>query len=473
MLVTKEQLQQAIIANLEATPRIAALWRVDDSLIKQSLSAIAAMAAMLSQQLALEFGEAHEKSRETTVLADAAIKGIVPKGLPSTVSVLAVNRNAVDYLLETSRRLLDSNGRVYEVLEPALIPAGGTLSIKLLQQASASLVIDHVVTNSKAFYKIRVAWPESGRSISGIIVKDGEGNLFSWRDRFTNVYPDEKIYHVEVDEYRNISIVFGVEGIAGYQPKNNETITIIVHETNGEISHKLGAPFALEYSYNIQDASVVFSLEAVVTGGKNPIPINELRDLIRYPALYDDNAVFLGGFDFLVRKRLPGFDFLSVWNEQIQERVRGPSLDYINRLFVSFVSDAVTEEDIRGVIAYADDSLKVSFIEPIVNPIHIKVKGDIARIHVLDSVKQQIVNALLSEYGKGSPLSKRGMELPRNKAVHAVLKAKIAAFQDSESDFTVAVSQLNSLPENYSFVTPYSVTLDIEYGNYNNSQWGR
>ena len=246
-----------------------------------------------------------------------------------------------------------------------------------------------------------------------------------------------------------------------------------MHETNGEISHKLGAPFALEYSYNIQDASVVFSLEAVVTGGKNPIPINELRDLIRYPALYDDNAVFLGGFDFLVRKRLPGFDFLSVWNEQIQERVRGPSLDYINRLFVSFVSDAVTEEDIRGVIAYADDSLKVSFIEPIVNPIHIKVKGDIARIHVLDSVKQQIVNALLSEYGKGSPLSKRGMELPRNKAVHAVLKAKIAAFQDSESDFTVAVSQLNSLPENYSFVTPYSVTLDIEYGNYNNSQWGR
>lgn len=37
--------------------------------------------------------------------------------------------------------------------------------------------------------------------------------------------------------------------------------------------------------------------------GQDPGSLPSLRDAASYPALYDDNAVFLGEFDYLVRKR--------------------------------------------------------------------------------------------------------------------------------------------------------------------------
>jgi hypothetical protein len=63
-------------------------------------------------------------------------------------------------------------------------------------------------------------------------------------------------------------------------------------------------------------------MDALLIAGQNPMPMSVLRDLARYPSVYDNNAVFLGEFDFLVRRNFPTLQFLSVWNESAEEQAR-------------------------------------------------------------------------------------------------------------------------------------------------------
>ncbi len=476
-MLTKDDFLRAIANNVAQYPTLSALYQAGDPRILQSQGAIAQMLAMFSQQIDIGMMEPFSKTRDSTLLADAALKGLVPMAVCARVRVKVINNGSAEYQLAAGRRLLDSSGNIYEVDLPVSVPVGASGFAELTQVQVSSY--SHTVSASQPFYKIQVTQPRDERKISGISLFDASGNEYRYAREFTNVLPDEKVFNIECDEYRNIYIVLGYSGIVGHQPNLGEVYTISVRETAGDVQNAFNSPFTLEYSYTVADSQIKVTMESLLASGANPMDLATLRELCKYPSVYDSNAVFLGEFDFLVRRNVPDLRFLSIWNESVEESVRGANVNNINTLFVSFVApsgvdDAAIQATIKNVIAGADDSYRVVFVPPVIQNIGVTISAQVARVNDPNSVAQSIEDALLSEYGASSPVARIGMSTPNYKRVYDLLKSKVPALQDAVSDFTVSIAAFGAAlaPEQFRYMTPESIVINVTQANYNLNRWG-
>jgi hypothetical protein len=88
--------------------------------------------------------------------------------------------------------------------------------------------------------------------------------------------------------------------------------------------------------------------------------------LSTYPALYDENAVFLGNFDYLVRQKyMARCHYIAVWNENEQNRYYGVTYQDINHLHIAIVAknnleQASLEQEIIQYIGQLDSLYKES-----------------------------------------------------------------------------------------------------------------
>jgi len=115
-----------------------------------------------------------------------------------------------------------------------------------------------------------------------------------------NTAAGERVFHVEVDDRQQTYVRFGLDGVVGVQPLDGTEITVAVSYTAGAISPAYGSPFSFEYIGSPAEASLDLKMDALLQAGQNPLDMSVLRDLARYPSVYDDNAVFLGEFDYVV-----------------------------------------------------------------------------------------------------------------------------------------------------------------------------
>jgi hypothetical protein len=72
---------------------------------------------------------------------------------------------------------------------------------------------------------------------------------------------------------------------------------LTISYTNGAVNPAFGSPFSFEYIGSPAESAIDIKMDALVLAGQDPMPMSVLRDLARYPSVYDDNAVFLGQFD--------------------------------------------------------------------------------------------------------------------------------------------------------------------------------
>ena len=139
----------------------------------------------------------------------------------------------------------------------------------------------------------------------------------------------------------------------------------------------------------------------------------------------------------------------------------------INKLFVSVVVDnqvqAVTEAQVRQIIARADDSYKVVFMTPVQIAVPVSVTASVAAVHDTAQVESQIRATLLALYGLGTVNASRGFARTfRVQAAHAELKAKVPALQDAISDFSLAIGATASpLPEHFRYFTTVSISVSV------------
>lgn len=477
-MLTKDDFIAAITLNVGRYPTLAALYQAGDPRFLQAQGAIAQMAAMLSQQIEIGMIEPFSKSRDSTLLADAALKGIVPMAVCSRLKVLVENGSTSSFNLQSGRKVLDSSGNIYEVDAPLTLGANSSGFAELTQVESNTYT--HTIGVSSPFYKIRVNQPDDGRKISGISLFDSLGREYRYAREFTNILPDERAFNIECDEYRNIHIVLGYSGVVAYQPSSGEVYTVIVRLTSGDVSNSVGSTFAFEYAYSAIEPLVKITMDSVLVRGADPMDIPTLRELCKYPSIYDSNAVFLGEFDLLVRKNVPNLKFLAIWNEALEESVRGASVNNINSLFVSFVepdgaSHSATLTEIKNVIKAADDSYRIVDVAPIISNIAVTVDAQVARVNDLNAVQQSIEDALLSEYGIDSVAAKIGMTSPNYKRVYEILKQAVPALQDNGADFTVSIAPIvgTQYPEHFRYMTAGSVSVTVTQANYNLNRWGR
>lgn len=472
---TAREIEAAALASLAAFPNVARLVQAGDPRVLAQIRAQAAMLAMLAEQVDLAQFEPFVKARDSSVLADATLKGILPLARSCRVTLTVKNNDAAPFTMTANRRLLDPKGRIFMVDADVTVAAGATAQVAATQKTTRT--IGHTVVAPTPFYRMEVSSGEAGTYITGLQVFKGGGE-FSYVPDWFNVKPGDLFYQVETDERRRLLVCMGASDIVGYGVVAGDEFELRVAECEGKIEDlQPGAAFGLEYILTVPDGKQEISLNAVTDAGAVPPTMADLRVMARYPSIYDHNAVYLGEFDMMLRRYITGIRFLSVWNEQIEEQFRGPNEDHINTLFVSGIvdgmSNAVFEARVRELIARADDSYSVVFVPTAVRAIPVTVTGQIAVVHDKATVDAQIRGAILAQYASGSPLVSAGMSNPlRVQAITKLLKDSIAAFQDAVSDFNVAVT-LGSAPKPEDFVqiTNASLTVTLTNANHNGGLW--
>jgi len=494
-MLTKSDFQQKIADSIANYPTVAPFYNAGDPRILQHLDSMAAMLAALSGQIEIAMTEPFDKARDATILADAAMRGIIRKANPARVQITAKNENVTPYTVEIGRTLFDSVGNVWQVETSVTLAAGATGSFDAIQVKSE--VLSHAVVDSVPYYAIEIPESDDGSFLSGLSVSDSDGD-YAYRERYVNTLPGERIYHVEADDNQRVYVRFGQKDIVGTQPLDGSVITVTIYRAMGELAPVYQSPFSFEYTQSIADSLITLKMDTLVYGGQNPIDMTALRDLAKYPSVYDHNAVFLGEFDFLVRYQFPTVQFLSVWNESIEEVARGASVDNINVLFVAVLSQdgteetltepnsaipvppvfittlTATQEAIKAAILAADNSYKVKFYTPVLSKIPVDIVAVVSTSYVASDVQAKIIDVILSVYGQTAAASKRGSNEPLYREVYALLKAKVPELSDGRSDLTVSIEALvgNLRPELWRYVSSDSLTVTVTTKNITVGGWG-
>lgn len=496
-MLTKADFQNAILDIVPKYPDVAAHYRAGDPRIIQHLDAMATMMAMLSANIELSVDEVFEKVRDTTVLADASIRGIIRKANPGRVRITLTNNSDAEYSLVANRNLFDTNGNIYRIDTPVTVAASATGVFDATQVSSET--ITHTVTNTVPFYPIEIPDPGNGSFLSSLVVKDEIGE-FDYREMYVNIGVGDRVYHVEADDRQRVYVRFGQSNVVGYQPADGQVITLIVNRSVGTITPKANAPFSLEYTLSEQESQLDFKLNAILDVGLSPVGIPVLRELIKYPSIYDHNAVYLAEFDALVQRRYPDAKFLSIWNETKEEAVRGASVDNINCLFVAVLSatgseavltevnpaspvapNAIAEinltavqKSIRDIILAADSSYKVKFYTPVRSQIVMTVTAEISTSYSATDVQAQIKDLILAEYGQASAAARKKTNKPLYKQIYKLLRENVEALSFGQSDIQVSITAYAGIfrPELWRYVSTTSLTVTVTTANITQSGWG-
>lgn len=463
---TKKEFQEAIAAEISNYPVAAKLYKARDPSLLASLDAMSAMLAMASTEQDVAAAEPFTKARDMTVLADAAAKGVLPFGLSARVSLTVTNGNATAFSVATGRTLMDTQGRVYGVEAGLSIPAGGSASITAVQRSERSF--DHSVTVTQPFYQIEVTAADEGKSITEVRLFDADDLEFEYKAEYVNITDGQQCFNLQSDENRRLLVEFGAEGLAGYQPEAGEVFTVKVYDCEGEISISSGSQFVFEYTGNsTTESQVSLVLDQILEAGRGVLDIGTLREISRYPSIYDTSAVYLGNFDFLVRRNLAPFRFLSIWNEQTEEEVRGADVDNINTLFVTALKDDVDDTDlfeqIKTLILNADDSYRVRQVAVDETEIPVSITAKVHAVYDFQQVQDQIREQVLSSYGRDSDFSKSGQNRVLYRKIYSLLTANVPALQGELADLEVSVTDTDTImPEQFRYVSDNSLTVTVE-----------
>lgn len=477
MLTKEEFLAQVEEASLKRN-RTANLFHAGDPRIYQMQESTATMLAMLSQQVEVALAEPFVKSRDATVLADASAKGVLFTGKSSLINIKAENKGKKDISVGAGRKLLDTKGRPYLATKTITIPVGETVTIQAIQNETETQT--RTITESKPFLGVEVEQPEDNDNFIEslrVYVNDKE---FEPTTNYCSIAVDEPIYNVESDEFQKLYVRFGMDGILGSQPQTGDIVKIERTITYGEISLEQDSPISFDYINNIEDADLSMTFVSIQTQGRNPASLDVLRQLINYPSIYDENAVYLGEFERLVKLKFPNLSFSAVWNEQREEEARGASMDSVNALFFSFVQEEnavmtkeAQKEAIIKVLKNADSSYKYKFVEPVESAINVTVECYISASYDAGVTKNEIRELLLKSYSKEN-IHKVTATSVKNRNISDLLTKNVTALGDSRADIDVNVdrsSTQTSNPEDFVYMTEASISISVDNIDYQSNIW--
>lgn len=472
MPYTREDFQTAIAAEISNYPTAAQLYQAGDPRLLAQLGAMATMLTMVSQQIDIQSMEPFVKARDTTVLADATMKGILPFARPARVTLTVQNVDMVNPLtVSIGRRFIGEQGRVY-VAETGAVIAPNTSAVVSAKQMTTR-TFQHVVAGSVPFYPVQITEPaDPEMEISGVLVSIA-GVSYPYTPEFSNLAANEPGFVLETDEQRRLFAKFGWKDTFGVQPANGTVIDFTIEETCGVSALVAANPFTFESATLPADQSAKITLASVVFVGASPVDIQTMREWAQYPSTYDASAVYLGNFDFLVRRNLPNIRFLSVWNEQIEESVRGANVANINCLFVTAMMDGTTDawlvSNIAQIIGDADDSYRIRFVPVVEVAVPVTISAQVSVVHDPDEVASKIRAVLNGLYGRDAAAVKSGMMLPNHKRIYDALRAAIPALQDAASDVQISIPPPAPAvkPEHFRYMSTASMTVNVTQSTYN------
>lgn len=471
----RSKILESINSNINDYPDVAERWRVGDPTVRAMITSIVEAAIYLKRDNDVNSVEPFIKSKNRTIIADAINKGILPVATPCQHKLTVENGSTATINLSQGRLVEDGTGRQWRLLAAVTIIAGEAKTV-LTEQSVVNRVTMTVPIN-EPFYKVALSTTDDAYFSAIQITNTTTDEAYQHTPKFMNAAIDQAAYTLQSDNLKNINVIFGANDRAGKTVQAGETYEFVITQSYGEVDPASLQQAALsEIVINDEAAlNLYFKSGDIVRAGADPLTIDQLRLLASFPAMYDRNAVFMGNFTFLVMQHfMSRFSYMSIWNETSHERYYGADLDSINHLNLAVVakSDNASERtqlitDISQLVARADSLLegrvRVMMVEE--RPYQIEIKGRLAGVHDLDSVKVQIRELLLVSYGKDSLAAIHhnadGFNLQE---IATRLRDNITAFQDRISDFTVSGEDVASQPvkpHEWAFLDEDSITINL------------
>lgn len=471
----RSKILESINSNINDYPDIAERWRVGDPTVRAMLTSIVEAAIFLKRDNDVNSIEPFIKSKNRTIIADAINKGVLPVATPCQYQLTVENGSSATLTLSQGRLVEDGTGRQWRLLSAVTIQAGGAKTV-LVEQSVVNRV-NMTVPINEPFYKVALATTDDAYFSAITVSNITTGEAYQHTPKFMNAGINQPAYTLQSDNLKNINVIFGANDRAGMTVQAGETYEFVITQSYGEVDPTSLKQAALSEIFTNDESALnlYFKSGDMMRAGANPLTIDQLRLLASFPAMYDRNAVFMGNFTFLIMQHfMSRFSYMAVWNETTHERYYGADLDNINHLNLAVVTKSSNASeraqlitDISQMVARADSLLegRVKVMAVVERPYQIEIKGRLAGVHDLDSVKVQIKELLLAGYGKGSLAAIHhnadGFNLQE---IATRLRENITAFQDRISDFTVSGEDVASQPvkpHEWAFLDDDSITINL------------
>ena len=469
-MLTQADFEARIVAVLDDY-EILERYNAQDPIVLRFLRSIAAFLSLFSQEVDISEIEPFIKTRDRSIIADATNKGILPIGMPTQHVLEVLNRSANSITLSQGRMIEDNSGsRPWRLLQSVTVNAGETGEV--LVEQSEYREVQYTVQSTENFHRVELQLRDD-LSLAGITVRDNSNQAYQLKKRWMNVEPLEYAFNLTTDSLRRIFIEFGDDERAGRTAQANQVFTFGILETYGDVdvSRLKDASLLDVLTTDETKVSVRFKQGGIVRQGADPLNISQLRVLATYPALYDENAVFLGNFYYSVRQKfMARCHYIAVWNENEQDRYYGVTYQDINHLHIAVVAknnaeQANLETEIIQYIGLLDSLYKdrVRVHAVVEKPFNITLSGRLAAVHDLDGVKAQIKGLLVDRYGRTKLSASRWLVNGFNtQGISTQLRTNIVAFQDNISDFSLNVPVVLNKPHEWVYISEPSITLNIE-----------
>ncbi len=472
-MLQRTSLTASIENALNDYPEIAERWQVGDPTVTALLTSIRELVIALSRDNDINIIEPFVKSNNRTIMADAVNKGILPVATPCQFKITIENNGTNTVTLNQGRIVEDGTGRQWRLLSAITIKPNETQTVNCEQSIIRETNLNILV--SEPFYQIEII-ADADSYVAGIqVINTTTKTMFDYTPKFMNAHAGDSVYTIFSDDFQNIRLMFGDSERVGQTVQAGDSYKIYVTQSYGFVDTTTLKQATLNdlLSNDERYLNIYFKTDGLIRAGTNPLTVSQMRLLASFPSTYDHNAVFMGNFDLLVRWHfMSRFGYMAIWNETTHEKFYQASLDNINHLNLTVVANEPNEQnllikDIQQLVAKADSlfdgRVRVKAVEE--RPYQITINGSLAGVHDIDSVKAQISELLLANYGRGSiSASHPNSDGFNRQEIATLIREKIPAFQDRISDFTVLGEDTQTSPikpHEWAYLTRDSIVVNL------------
>ncbi|MDO4440575.1 MAG: hypothetical protein Q4B81_00145 [Moraxella sp.] len=470
-MLQRAELETVITGALSDYPDVAERYRAGDPTVSAMLGAITNLVMLLSHDTQANITEPFIKSKDKTIIADAISKGILPVATPCQHRLVVENTGTRTVSLSSGRTIEDSVGRAWRLMSAVSVPAGQSKTV--LCEQSHIMEHRHTCQVSESFYWLNLPLADDMHLAAINITKPATKTTYRYTPKFMNAKVGEAAYTLVSEDLSSISVIFGDGERCGQTMQAGDELMIKLTHSYGYIDINSLKQASLDTINNGDERHLLLYFErgGLVRAGADPLSISQMRLLASFPSTYDQNAVFMGNFDMLIRQHLMGrIAFMSVWNESVHERYYGASVDNINHLNLAIVAKTsgdqqALENDAKQLIARADSLLdgRVRLKSAADKPYAVEIEGQLAGVHDMDGVKTQIKELLLAKYGKGTiAASYPNLDGFNRQEIAMLIRENVPAFQDRISDFSVKRLQAEAIrPHEWVYLTESSISVTL------------
>ena len=355
---------------------------------------------------------------DASVMAHAEDRDYIPrKRTPSEGSGTITNNGAGIVYLPIHSPFSSDADIDYAIDRALSLSAGVTAVVEFIQKSIMEVI--HTVTEEKAFYEIlfdesldETLTPDQAAKICyyDIYVDMGEGlgyELWTCSHLFQNTYEGDQTYDEFYTHAGLMGIRFGNDYVGTILPVG-ALVKIALQLTNGDTSLAEGQSL-YPVGEIVDSLGQVVDLTAItteaVTDGQDKETISEMRQNLRYWAVYNEKLVWRDDYIFFIKRAIDDILWIKVWGEEEAEAIHGPHFEYINKIFISAYAEDRPELETEVMTALFDVHIlnrKFEWVDPIFSTFHLSISGKVARTAIISDVQAAIIEALTENYGKDS-----------------------------------------------------------------------